>query len=881
LNQDIELQLIRSCLGRLAGEGKLPADLAPEKIERGESIDALGIDSLGKTEFLLELERRRDGVLLSEHTDQIRTINDLCSLLSGGATLARDPDAQRNVDSREGSLSDYARVRSPDLFAKVRSFGTFLEDLRERGDEQYLLPVRRYRGARAIVDDKDGGEKEVIAFCSANYLGQSFRPEVSQAVADAAFEFGASVASVPLIAGSTSLHANLQRKLADFIGVEDVVLFPTGHAANIGTIAALAGPRDLIVLDKQVHYSILEGVRLAGASWVGFQHSDPEDLNRVLARARERHPDSGILVIVEGVYGIDGDIAPLPEIMDVARAHGARLMVDDAHATGVLGATGRGTHEHYGIDAPDIVMGSLSKSLGSMGGWIGTDKRTADYLRYFSKTIVFSVGLPAVNIAAALAAVQHIEDAPEQLEELRRKADVLKSGLLNLGLDNVSKSASSILSVLVGDERTLRDIVRELFDEGVWVEGLPFPAVTRGEERVRFRVSTLHDEDDLRETLEAVTKVFGKYGLIGASSTVPTQSRPFVELARDAARARGLPLPWLTPDFYERVVAGRGHWASERPAQWLVDKQGEHVVAACKAEIVQAHEAGEKHEVGFIGHVHWHPEHHDALERVLARAQSWLRQERDGIAVYGPIQAPLQILGGGIVSQGDPSRGPFLEPATSPDCYHALSRIGFERCTEHVYRRVSLAHARLALGDAPSSAGLPVSFRPLDRSRLKQEVEALLAPFNASIGRIDLCSPLDFDLFYGVARDLRELIVPELWQVAELDGRVVGFVGAFPEVSQGFLQAGGAAGVADLDHLKDLVDSATRGFVAWLAVDPDYQGLNLGKRLLDRVYLEMERRGYEETLLSWELRDGSLTEDAFAPSDAETLDRVEFEIYRS
>ena len=879
---DVELQLIRECLDSLALEGKLPADISSHHVERKASLDSLGIDSLGKVEFLLELEKRSEGAWLSERAEEFETFGDLCVLLQAGNSNGNGAATVRHIDSREGSLSDYARVRSPDLFAKVNEFAYFLEDLRERGDEKYLLPVRRYQGSRAVVDLGYGaGEKEVIVYCSANYLGLSFHPRVLHAVHEAVSEFGASVASVPLIAGSTSLHSELQKQLASFLGVEDVVLFPTGHAANVGTIAALAGPRDLVVLDKQVHYSILEGVRLAGASWVSFRHSDPEDLEKVLISGREGRGDSGILVILEGVYGIDGDVAPLPELMRIAHAHGARVMVDDAHATGVLGERGRGTREHYRIETPpDLVMGSLSKSLGSMGGWIATNKETADYLRYFAKTIVFSVGLPAINAAAAMAALDLIEQEPRRLFELRQNVQRLKDGLMDLGLSNVRKSDSSILSVIIGDERTLRDVVRDLFEEGVWVEGLPFPAVTRGQERVRFRVSTLHTEEDIEQTVESVDKVFRKHGLLKTRfSSAGAQQASIVQLARDSARARGLALPWLTGDFYERIVAQSGHWASARESQWFVNKKKGEPVAACMASMSQVYLEGELTEVGFIGHVHWVAEADAALESVLSDAVAWLGEDSP-LPVFAPLQAPLQILGGGLVRQGDPSRGPFLEPATSPDCYRALDRLGFRGHSAHVYRRVSIRSALAALGDVPEADGPQIRFRPLDRARLKDEVRALLDPFNASIGRAELCSPVDFELFYGVARDLRELILPELWQMAEIDGRIVGFVGAFPDVNEGFLQAGGSAGVADLDFLKDLVDRAERGFLAWLAVEPEYHDLQLGKRLLQRVYGEMEGKGYQETLLSWEMRDGALTEDDLSPADTHVADRIEYEIYR-
>ena len=888
---DTQLEVVRQCLGSLADEGRLPANFSPAGVKRHLSIDSLGIDSLGKAEFLLELEKLCTGVLLNEDAEAIRTIDDLCSRLPGAPRApqkgAVDPPA---VDSREGSLSDYTRARSPDLFAKVRDFTTFLEDLRRRGDEQYLLPVTGYNGSRAAVRLTDGPtaqEKEVIAYCSANYLGLSFHSSVKQSVQTSVRDFGTSAASVPLIAGSTSLHFDLQRRLADFLGTEDVVLFPTGHAANLGTISALVGPRDVVVVDKQVHYSILEGVRLTSAQWMSFRHSDVSDLTKTLRSAREKHPDSGILVVVEGVYGIDGDVAPLPELIQAARGFGARLMVDDAHATGVLGPRGAGSIDHHRLEsAPDIVMGSLSKSLGSMGGWIATDSATADYLRYFSKTIVFSVGLPAINIAAAMESLRLIEQDPQRIRILHRRVQLLKDGLLNLGLTNAAKSESSIVSVLVGDERTLRDVVRDLFDDGIWVEGLPFPAVTRGSERIRFRVTTLHTEEDIQQTIASVGKVFKRHGLVsGRASAALTTHRPesaereTAELARLAATQHQRPLSWLTRDFYESVLTGGDYWDQGQPRRLFVRRRDGDVVAACLATVSKVGFEGEPREVGLIGHLHWLPSAMTQLRDAVLSAVDWLEHSTSG-PLFAPIQSPLPILGGGVVPSGTAVSGPFLEPAVHPDCARVLRDLGFQTHSAHEYRLASLLSARAHLGEPVGAPETGLRFRCLRRAHLKKDVAALLPAFNGSIGKIELCAPLGEELFYGIARDLRELILPELWQIAELDGRVVGFVGAFPEVGTGFQRAAGDAGIADLSQLQDVVDQTRRGFVAWLAVDPRHGGKGIGKHLLRRVYREMQRKGYQDTFLSWEMRDGDLTEIELAPDRSLCEEHIEYQIFR-
>ncbi|MEZ4682359.1 MAG: aminotransferase class I/II-fold pyridoxal phosphate-dependent enzyme [Caldilineaceae bacterium] len=277
-----------------------------------------------------------------------------------------------------------------------------------------------------------------------------------------------------MIAGTTNLHKNLERALASFKGIEDVVLFQTGYAANTGTIPALVDARDWVVVDKQVHCSILEGVALSKAKFTSFRHSDPEHLQRRLETIRRRHKQGGILVVVEGVYGIDGDLPPLPALLAITRRYDARLLIDECHATGVLGGNGRGVAEHFNLTEPlDLVMDSLSKVLGSLGGWIGASKEVTDYLRYYAKPITFSVGLPAVNVASALAALQILAADPALTAQLQANAQFMRTGLQHLGIQSVAQSASAIMSIAVNDEIKVRKMTRNSSKQGCGSKGFP------------------------------------------------------------------------------------------------------------------------------------------------------------------------------------------------------------------------------------------------------------------------------------------------------------------------------------------------------------------------------------------------------------------------
>ena len=422
---------------------------------------------------------------------------------------------KKQINSDDYSLLDFVSIKSKDLFTKVDMFYDFISDACQKGYTNSYLQTVTSPSSNKIKINENEKIREVIQMNTANYLGLAANPKIINESKKILTQYGASICSVPLISGTTDIHKELEKKLALFKNVEEVALFQTGYLANIGTISAIVSNKDWVVIDREVHHSIIEGVKISGANFSRFRHSDCEHLEKVLRRIREKHNDNGILVVVEGVYGIDGDIAPLPDIINLCNKYAAKIMIDDAHSTGILGKNGAGLVSHFGVEGKvDIVMDSLSKSLGSFGGFIGGSKELINYLRYFSKPISFSVNLPPVCVAAALAALEIINSDKSFVNKVRDNANFMRNELSNLGLKNVNKSASSIMSIIIGDEVKLRQITIELLQKGLWVEGIPYPAVQRGQERVRIRVNANHSIIDLKNAVKILKIVLTKYGVI-------------------------------------------------------------------------------------------------------------------------------------------------------------------------------------------------------------------------------------------------------------------------------------------------------------------------------------------------------------------------------
>jgi glycine C-acetyltransferase len=382
-----------------------------------------------------------------------------------------------------------------------------LAELREQG---LLLHPRTLEGATGARSRFDG--RDVINLASNNYLGLANHPRVNAAASKAALEFGAGSGAVRTIAGTMTLHRELERRFADFKHADDALMFQSGFTANAGTVAAILSKEDVIVSDALNHASIIDGARLSRAEIKVFPHKDVDAADALLTETAS--PGRHQLLITDGVFSMDGDIAPLPGLVEIAEKHGAIMMLDDAHASGVLGHGGAGTVDHFGLHGRvDIQVGTLSKAFGVLGGFIAGPHHLIEWLQNRGRPFLFSTSAPPAVVAACIAALDVLHDEPDRLERLWSNTALFKDGMHALGFDT-GASETPITPVITGDEEKTQTLARRLFDEGVFCPAIVFPTVGRGQARVRAIVTADHTEDDLREATETFERVGRELGLL-------------------------------------------------------------------------------------------------------------------------------------------------------------------------------------------------------------------------------------------------------------------------------------------------------------------------------------------------------------------------------
>lgn len=391
-----------------------------------------------------------------------------------------------------------------DLFDKCYGF-TEAKEAIAAGWYPYFIPLTGNEGTTAVFQGR-----RLIMCGSNNYLGLTTDPRVRQAAIDAIQTYGTSCTGSRFLNGTLEMHLQLEHELAEFVGKEAALVFSTGMQVNLGTISALTGRGDYVILDKEDHASIVDGAKLSYGEVKRFAHQDMAELERLLAKLP---PERGKLVVVDGLYSMEGDIAPLPELAPLCKKYGARLMVDDAHAIGVLGG-GRGTAAHYGMtDQVDLIMSTFSKSFASLGGFIAGDEPVIHYIKHHARSLIFSASIPPSNAAAALAALKIMRDEPERVDRLRENADYMRAGFRRLGFD-IGNSTTPVIPVIIGGQERTIMIWRMLFDAGVFVNPVLSPATAPGRELLRTSYMATHTRDQLDQVLETFEKVGKQLGLI-------------------------------------------------------------------------------------------------------------------------------------------------------------------------------------------------------------------------------------------------------------------------------------------------------------------------------------------------------------------------------
>lgn len=391
-----------------------------------------------------------------------------------------------------------------DLFTKCQNFGD-AAIARKAGTYPYFIPLDRSEGTEVVFEGR-----RIIMCGSNNYLGLTMHPKVRDAAKNAIDLYGTSCTGSRFLNGNMTIIEDLERQLAEWVGKEAALVFSTGMQVNLGTISALIGKEDVVILDKEDHASIVDGARLSMGKIERFRHNDVGHLERVLKSL----PDEvGKLLVVDGLFSMEGDIAPLPEIIPLCEKYGVRLMVDDAHAMGVLGQ-GRGTAAHFGVtDQVDLIMSTFSKSFASIGGFVAGDFSVIDYIKHYARSLIFSASIPPANTATVLAALQVMREEPQMFAALKANGDFMREGFTSLGFD-IGHSVTPIIPIIIGDNDRTFKMWRDLFDAGVFVNPVIAPATAPGRQLLRTSYMATHTRPQLERVLETFAKVGRANGLI-------------------------------------------------------------------------------------------------------------------------------------------------------------------------------------------------------------------------------------------------------------------------------------------------------------------------------------------------------------------------------
>ncbi len=370
----------------------------------------------------------------------------------------------------------------------------------------YFRPISSEQNTEVVMNGK-----KVLMFGSNSYMGLTNHPKVIEAAVEATKKYGTGMAGSPFLNGTLDIHKQFEARIADYVGKEDAMIYSTGFGVNLGVVSTLTGREDYIILDEQDHASIIEGRRLSFSNYLKYKHNDMASLE---AQLKKCDPDKVKLIVTDGVFSMEGDVADLPEIVRLAKKYNASVMVDEAHGIGVFGKQGRGTCDHFGVtDDVDLIMGTFSKSFASLGGFIATDKVITNYLRHHSRSYIFTASITPASTAAANAALDIMLAEPERQEHLWNITNYALENFRAMGCE-IGNTSTPIIPLFIRDDYKTFHITRDLLDEGVFVNPVVTPAVAPHDTLIRYSLMATHTKEQVTRSLEAIEKVFRKYGLL-------------------------------------------------------------------------------------------------------------------------------------------------------------------------------------------------------------------------------------------------------------------------------------------------------------------------------------------------------------------------------
>ena len=391
------------------------------------------------------------------------------------------------------------------LQAKLAKY-TAPQQAKAAGVYPYFRAIESEQEPEVIINGR-----KVLMFGSNCYSGLVSDPRIKEAAIEATRKYGTGCAGSPFLNGTLDLHKKLERRIAEYIGKEDVMIYSTGFEVNLGVVSCLTGREDYIIWDEQDHASIIEGRRLSFSNSLKYKHNDMESLEKQLQKC---DPDKVKLIVTDGVFSMEGDVANLPEIVRLAKMYNASVMVDEAHGIGVFGKGGRGTCDHFGVTKDvDLIMGTFSKSFASLGGFIATDKEITNFLRHHSRSYIFTASITPASTAAALKAIDLMIEEPERQENLWKITKFALDGFRQMGCE-IGNTTTPIIPLFIRDDYKTYTVTRDLFDEGLFVNPVVTPAVAPQDTLIRFSLMATHTQEQVEFALEKIEKVFRKHGII-------------------------------------------------------------------------------------------------------------------------------------------------------------------------------------------------------------------------------------------------------------------------------------------------------------------------------------------------------------------------------
>ncbi len=370
----------------------------------------------------------------------------------------------------------------------------------------YFRPISSEQNTEVLMNGR-----KVLMFGSNSYMGLTNHPKVIEAAVEATKKYGTGMAGSPFLNGTLDIHKQLEARLAEYVGKEDAMLYSTGFGVNLGVVSTLTGREDYVILDEQDHASIIEGRRLSMSKYLKYRHNDMESLE---AQLKKCDPDKVKLIVTDGVFSMEGDVANLPEIVRLAKEYNATVMVDEAHGIGVFGKGGRGTCDHFGVTKDvDLIMGTFSKSFASLGGFIATDKSITNFLRHHSRAYIFTASITPASTAAVNAALDIMINEPERQEHLWAITNYALEQFRNMGCE-IGHTSTPIIPLFIRDDYKTFKVTRDLLDEGVFVNPVVTPAVAPQDTLIRYSLMATHTKEQVTRSIESIEKVFKRYDII-------------------------------------------------------------------------------------------------------------------------------------------------------------------------------------------------------------------------------------------------------------------------------------------------------------------------------------------------------------------------------